>query len=199
MLNTSNNPYFPTMRRVEQITSSHCGPASCVMLLSFLGVDVSQESIVEMGGASHKVEDYGMLILEMVRGVERLFPQFQFWYKENATLSDLTQIVRDYKYPVAVEWQGVFYEDSDEDDGHYSVITHIDTANNIIMLSDPYKRFAGIDRMFHILEFESRWWDENEVKDPFTGRVEIKRDDHTMFIITSKEVTFPENLGMIRG
>jgi len=168
------------------------------MLLSFLGVDASQESVVEMGGASHKVEEYGMLIPEMGNAITRLFPQFQFWYKENATLYDLTKIVRDYKYPVAVEWQGVFYEDSDEDDGHYSVVTQIDTQNNIIMLSDPYKRFAGTDRMFHILEFEGRWWDENEVRDQLTGRVEIKRDDHTMFIITSKDASFPESLGMIR-
>jgi len=144
------------MRRVEQISSSHCGPASCVMLLSFLGVDLSQESIVEMGGASYKVEEYGMLISEMGRAVGRLFPQFQFWYKEGSSLQDLTKIIKDYKYPVAVEWQGVFYEDADEDDGHYSVITHIDTTNNIIMLSDPYKRFAGTDRMFHVFEFESR-------------------------------------------
>lgn len=152
-----------------------------------------------MGGASHKVEEYGMLIKEMSTAVKRLFPQFEFWYKENSNLNDLTRIVRDYKYPVAVEWQGVFYEDSDEDDGHYSVVTHIDTANNIIMLSDPYKRFAGTDRMFHIFEFETRWWDESEVRDQTTGAVEIKRDDHAMFIITSKDMVFPESLGMIRG
>ena len=187
------------MRRVEQITWSHCGPASCVMLLSFLGVDLSQESIVEMGGASYKVEEYGMLVPEMGKAVNRLFPQFQFWYKENGTLQDLTKILKEYMYPVAVEWQGIFYEDSDEDDGHYSVVTHIDTTNNIVMLSDPYKRFAGNDRMFHIMEFEGRWWDENEVRDPLTGRVEYKTDNHMMFIITSKDVTFPESLGMVRG
>lgn len=199
MLKTSNNPYFPTMRRVEQITSSHCGPATCVMLLSFLGVDVSQESIVEEGGAGNKIEQEGMLVSEMAISVARLTPQFQFWHKEGANLNDLKKLVNEYKYPVAVEWQGVFYEDADDDNGHYSVITHIDTINNLVVLSDPYRRFAGVDRTFHVLEFENRWWDENEITDPLTGSTEIKTDHHMIFIITDKNAQFPEDIGMVRG
>ncbi len=79
------------------------------------------------------------------------------------------------------------------------MVTHIDTVNNVVMLADPYMRFAGSDRIFHILEFEDRWWDENEVKDPLTGNTHYERDYHMMFIVTSKDETFPESLGMIRG
>jgi hypothetical protein len=169
------------------------------MLLSFLGVDVSQESIVEKAGVGERIEGYGMLVSEMAQAVGALFPQFQFWYKEGLSISDLETLVEAYKYPVAVEWQGVFYEDSDEDDGHYSVVTHVDSANSIIVLADPYKRFAGTDRSFHITEFENRWWDENEIKDPITGQINVVRDTHLAFVITDKNISFPESLGMVRG
>lgn len=187
------------MRRVEQITVSHCGPAVCVMLLSFLGVDLSQESIVEAAGVNSKIEEFGILVPEMGRAIKYLVPQFQFWYKENSTLTDLKEIIRSHKYPVGVEWQGVFYEDADEDNGHYSIVTHIDTINNLIVLTDPYKRFAGIDRTFHVLEFENRWWDENEIHDSQTGKTELVRDYHMMFLVTDKNASFPESIGMIRS
>lgn len=119
-------------------------------------------------------------------------------YKENASLSDLQHIVKEYGFPIGVEWQGVFYEDSDEDDGHYSVVTYVDTVNNIIMLSDPYRRFAGSDRTFHIMEFDHRWWDENEITDQETGRKYTVREEHMMFVVTPKEAIFPEQMGMVR-
>lgn len=185
------------MRRVQQITSSHCGPAACVMLLSYLGVDVSQESIVEAAGVGKKIQDYGMLVTEMAVAIKRLTPQFQFWHKDNATAYDLAQITKIHMYPIGVEWQGVFYDDSDEDDGHYSVVTHVDTENDIVLISDPYRRFAGHDRYFHLSEFLDRWWEENEVRDSTTGETKTIYDHHLMFVITDKSATFPAELGMI--
>ncbi|HJX59441.1 hypothetical protein A2V61_02455 [Candidatus Woesebacteria bacterium RBG_19FT_COMBO_47_8] len=194
-----SNPYFPELSRVTQITSSHCGPATLEMLLGFLGIEVDQEAIVETTGVGQKLPVHGMIISEMGEAVRKLAPQVQFWFKANSSLNELSQLVRNYKYPVGIEWQGVFYEDADDDNGHYSVITHIDTTNNIIMVADPYKRFAGTDRIFHILEFEDRWWDENEIKDPYTGKVSQERDYHMMFVITPKQENFPETFEMIRG
>jgi len=187
------------MRRVEQISTSHCGPAVVVMLLSYLGVDVSQESVVERADMSIAIENYGMLVSDMARAVEKITPQFQFWHKEGSSIPDLYQLVERYKYPAAVEWQGVFFEDSDEDDGHYSVVTHVDDTSDIIFISDPYKRFAGVDRVFHTDEFANRWWDDNDIYSPETGNIETKRDNNMVFIITGKEVVFPEELGMLRG
>ena len=186
------------MKRVTQKTSSYCGPAVLEMLCSFLGVYLNQDEVVEALNAHDKIDVYGILVPEMGRVISQLAPELSFWFKENSSLTDLSQIVRTYGFPVGIEWQGVFYEDADEDNGHYSIVTHIDTINNLIMLSDPYRRFAGTDRIFHVLEFEHRWWDENEVTD-FSGRKTLVRDEKMMFIITPKNASFPELLGMVKS
>jgi hypothetical protein len=199
MQNPFNNPFFPTMKRVAQKTSSHCGPAVLEMLLSFVGVYADQDEFVNAIGIGPKLKEYGMVVPEMASAVKILAPQLSFWYKTDSTLSDLSNLVNNFNFPTAVEWQGVFYEDEDDDNGHYSVITHISTANNIVVLSDPYTRFAGTDRRFSIMEFEQRWWDESEIKDNLTGRTQIMRDNHMMFIVTPKDASFPDLLGMTRG
>lgn len=193
------NRNFPNLKRVSQKTLSHCGPAVLEMLISFLGREIDQEEFVDAVGIRDKLPTNGMLISEMGTAVRILAPEMQFWFKENSSLSELRRLVMNYKYPAGVEWQGVFYEEADEDNGHYSVVTYIDTTNNIIMLADPYERFAGSDRIFHILEFEDRWWDENEVRDPETGNTRYERDYHMMFVVTPKEATWPEELQMTRG
>ena len=187
------------MKRVCQKTNSHCGPAVLEMLFSFVGAYFDQDEFVHtIGKDEDSLKVYGMTVAEMSKASKMLAPEYNFWFKENSSLSDLQQIVKEYGFPVGIEWQGVFYEDADEDDGHYSVVTYVDTVNNIIMLSDPYKRFAGSDRTFHIMEFDHRWWDENEVVDRELNRKFITREEHMMFLVTPKEAIFPETLGMIR-
>ena len=194
-----SNPYFPGLKRIRQISGYHCGPAVLSMLLSHCGSEINQEALVEAAEIRHKLEAYGMTIDEMGKAVANIAPQLQFWYKESATLEDIDSIVKLHGYPVGVEWQGVFYEDEDDDNGHYSVVTHVDTANKIIMLSDPYDRFAGTDRSFHIDEFLGRWWDENEVYDPAVGERRIVRDERMMFVVTPKSEDFPHIFGMQQG
>ncbi len=196
MQNPFNNPFFPRMKRVMQKTNSHCGPAVLEMLYSYLGFYVDQDEFVNAVEIGGKIAEYGMTVSEMLRACARVSPQLTFWYKQNSEISELSKIVNEYGFPVGVEWQGVFYEDSDEDNGHYCVITHIDTVDNNIMLADPYKRFAGRDRGFHILEFKDRWWDENEIVDPVTGGSKLVREERMMFIVTPKDSIFPESLGM---
>ena len=199
MQNPFHNPFFPTMKRVCQKTNSHCGPAVLEMLFSFVGVYFDQDELVQIIGKNEEsLKVYGMTVAEMSKASKILAPEYNFWYKDNSSLSDLQQIVKDYGFPVGIEWQGVFYEDADEDDGHYSVVTYVDTVNNIIMLSDPYKRFAGSDRTFHIMEFDHRWWDENEIVDRELNRKYITREEHMMFLVTPKDAIFPETLGMVR-
>ena len=168
------------------------------MLCSYVGVYVDQEEFVDAVGIRKKLDEYGMIVPEMRTAISILTPQLQFWYKPNATLNDISEIVNRFNFPVGVEWQGVFFEDEDEDNGHYSVVTHIDTTNNIVMLSDPYRRFAGNDRRFHVLEFDDRWWDENEVINPYTGTTQVIRDDHMLYIVTPKDAIFPEHLEMLK-
>jgi hypothetical protein len=209
MENPSSNVPFPNLPRVKQKTSSHCGPAVLEMLLGYLGEEIDQEKFVEASGVGKRLKNYGMTVKELARAVKKLAPEYNFWYKEDATMSELAQIVEGYKYPVGVEWQGLFdcdedgfedeTEDEDDSTGHYSVVTHVDTINNLIRLADPYQCYAGRDRAFTIREFEGRWWDENEEIDPVTGSKKDIFDYHMMIVITPKDITFPGDLTMLRG
>lgn len=184
---------FPKMKRIRQITSYHCGPAVLVALFSLLGVKASQAGIVRSLRAQNKIKKYGLSVKDLARA-SRIIGKgaFSFWRKSNAKVSDLALIVNKYKRPVAVEWQGVFYENEDEDNGHYCVITKVDEEAGFLRLSDPYSEFAGVDRKFGVGYFIKRWWDENVVK----GRTLIDR--RVMFVITPKGESWPKKLGMVK-
>jgi len=193
-----------------QVSFSHCGPAVLEMLFSHLSVDIDQNEFVRSLGIESRLKEYGMTVREMEAVVAKLFPDYTFWYKDNSSLSDLSVVINTHKYPVGVEWQGDFpdvsseeisqygYEEDDEDDdaGHYSVVTHVDTINNAVFVSDPFGPFAGRDRKFSILDFEKRWWDINEVVNPSNGKRIQVHDYHMMFLVTPKDELFPVNFGM---
>jgi hypothetical protein len=192
--------------RFTQISESHCGPAVIQMLLSDLGIDVSQENIAEAGGAKDLIEMNGMRVDQLALAVQRLAPQTHFWCKSPASLEDLITTVRDYRFPSGVEWQGLFYatpeeepETGDDDYGHYSVVTIIDPVNRQLVIADPYKDFREQDRIFSFDFFLPRWYDFNEVKDPETGKLKLVEDRQMMFIITPKDEEFPLELGMKVG
>ncbi len=181
---------FPHLKRIKQVTSSYCGPAVLVSLFSFLGVRTSQGRIVRSLRAENKIKDTGLVIKDLARAARIVGKgKFTFWKKEGAGIGDLDKIINKYKFPVGVEWQGVFYEDEEGDNGHYCVVTEVNKAKGYLKLADPYKRFAGLDRKFRISDFEKRWWDENG----------LVYDRKLMFLITSKKETFPRSLGMIKG
>lgn len=194
---------FPRLKRIEQLNDTYCGPAVLEMLLGFKGFKVTQEELVDAAGVRGKIKERGMTIEELAKAAS-LVPEIQFWYKRFSTIGQLSQLVNFYKTPVGVEWQGVFKEKdgrdvSDDDPGHYSVITAINTDKNVIMLADPYEDYAGRDRRFTILEFERRWWDINEIESPVSKQRYQIDDYHALFIITSKKETFPEQLIMEKG
>jgi len=217
MPDNSNEYPFPTLKRIAQITSSYCGPAVLEMLLSFLNYGAHQHQIVQAANIQHKVNINGSTIAELALATKSLFPELQFWYKHEATLSELSKIVNQFQYPVGVEWQGVFdwpdedeeeynsfspdeeedYGEYDDDEGHYSIVTYINTQQNLVLIADPERHYAGTDRNFSILQFEKRWWDQNIITDPKTGHRQSINDFHTMFIITPKDITFPLSLNMI--
>lgn len=182
---------FPEMERVKQISTSHCGPAVLASLYSYLDVKVSQRGIVASLRAQNKIKNYGFNMLDMAKaGKIAGKGKFSFWRKTNAKVSDLDLAINKYKSPVGVEWQGVFYEDEDEDNGHFSIITKLDKKNGFLRMADPYYKFAGVDRKFKIKEFEKRWWDENMIH----GR--NLHDKRVMFVVTPKSATWPKKLGM---
>ena len=186
---------FPGMKRVRQITLSHCGPAVLASLFSFVGVSVPQRKVTYSTRTSQRIHTYGLSTIELARAA-KIFGQkgkFIFWMKKEATIQDLNKIVNKYKFPVGVEWQGVFYENEDEDNGHYSIVTEINPAKGYIKLADPFHKFAGVDRVFKLKDFTDRWWDTNMV-----GRTEVF-DRKVMFVIVKKGETWPKKLGMKKG
>lgn len=190
---------FPNLKRVKQISASHCGPAVMVSLFSFLGVKTSQARIVRTLRAENKIKDAGLNIKDLARVVRIIGKgKLVFWKKVNATIGDVARLVNKYKVPVGIEWQGVFYEDEEGDNGHYGVVTEVSRKRGYLRLSDPYKTFAYLDRKFRISDFEARWWDTNEVNIPYSKIKKLVYDKKLMFLITDKKEEFPRKLGMIR-
>lgn len=191
-----------TFKKVIQISQSHCGPAVVQMLLSRLGADISQARITSACGAEKTIKIHGTRIDQLAEAVAKLAPETAFYYKEDATLTDIKTIIEEYNYPVGVEWQGIFLieeEDDDEDAGHYSVIHKIDGTKKEVIMADPAKDYKGNDHVLPTDIFLERWWDTNEITDPKTGKKHLKEDKHLLFIIVPRAETFPEKLGLTKA
>jgi ABC-type bacteriocin/lantibiotic exporter with double-glycine peptidase domain len=189
---------FSRLRRIQQITENHCGPAVIQMLLENIGVNATQEEITEAAGATHTIETHGTRVDQLAKSVQQLAPIAKLWYKEKASLDDLEHVLDICKFPVGVEWQGLFddVDDDDEDYGHYSIIAHIDKIKDELIIVDPYKDFVDQNRILKMSLFLNRWWDFNEVKDPQTGEKIFKKDEQLFFVVAPLNVTFPDELQM---
>jgi len=189
---------FSRLRRIEQITENHCGPAVIQMLLENIGINAAQEEITEAAGATHTIETHGTRVDQLAKAVHQLAPIAKLWFKEKASPEDLEYVLDVCKYPVGVEWQGLFDDMDDEDDdyGHYSIIAHIDKGKDEMIVVDPYKDFVDQNRIIKMSTFLNRWWDFNEVKDPDTGKKTFKKDEQLFFVVAPLSVTFPAELGM---
>lgn len=188
---------FPKMARLKQIDVNSCGPAVIAMLYSYLGVRVSQRGITVSLRAQNKIKRFGLNTKDLARATHIVGKgSFVMWKKANGKVSDLIAITEKYKYPVGVEWQGVFYEMADEDDGHYAVITRVNKEKGYLRIADPFVIFAGVDRKFKITDFVKRWWDQNEISVAGTSKKRMIVDKRVMFVITPKGETWPKKLGM---
>jgi hypothetical protein len=168
------------------------------MLLENIGVNLSQQEITEAAGATQTIETHGTRVDQLAKAVQQLVPIARLWYKEKASLDDLIYVLEEAKYPVGVEWQGLFedMDDDDEDYGHYSIVSHIDKPRDELIVVDPYKDYVDQNRIIKIGTFLNRWWDFNEVKDPVTGEKVSKKDEQLFFVVVPLAVSFPVELGM---
>ncbi|HEX2996665.1 MAG TPA: cysteine peptidase family C39 domain-containing protein [Anaerolineales bacterium] len=199
MSSTPQDPKrFSRLRRIEQITENHCGPAVIQMLLENIGVNATQEEITEAAGAAQTIITHGTRVDQLAKAVQQLAPIAKLWYKERASADDLEYVLNEQKFPVAVEWQGLFVDmdNNDDDYGHYSIIVHIDKAKDELIVVDPYKDFIEQSRIVNMNLFLSRWWDFNEVKDPQTGEKVFKKDERLFFVVVPLSTVFPVELGM---
>jgi hypothetical protein len=189
---------FNRLRWIQQITENHCGPAVTQMLLENIGVNVTQEAITAAADAKLTIESHGTRVDQLAKAVHLLAPNARLWYKDKAVLQDLEYVLNIAKFPVGVEWQGLFddMDDDEEDYGHYSIVAHIDEAKDELIIVDPYKDFVDQNRIIRISIFLNRWWDFNDVKDPQTGEIISKKDQQLFFVIAPKQTTFPIELGM---
>lgn len=197
----SSNPqvYF---HKVTQISESHCGPAVIQMLLSNIHIDVSQEMITAAADATKTIRRYGMRIDEMDTAIRTLQLPARLWYKQHATLREIRTLLDEYKYPVGIEWQGLFSDDEDEINdsaGHYSVITRVDDEKKALIIADPYKDFADQDRIINISVFLKRWWDDNWIRDEILHRRYRVRDHQVFFVVSEPDRIFPESMGLVPG
>ena len=170
------------------------------MLLSNIGIDVTQEAITIAAGLTKIIEENGMRIDQMADAIAKLHLNAKLWYKEHASIDDIATLLDTYRYPVGVEWQGIFEEDEDtydENSGHYSIVTRVDTDHNALIIVDPYKDFAAQDRIIGNTTFQKRWWDENEIPDATTGVIREIRDEELLFVVTPSSITFPPELVML--
>ncbi len=169
------------------------------MLLENIGVSVTQEEITEAAGATKTIAEHGTRVDQLAMAVNELAPDTRLWYKEHATLRDLKFVIEELKYPVGVEWQGIFEDDPealDDDYGHYSVVAHIEQERDELIVMDPYKDFVEQNRIIKISVFLKRWWDYNQVLDPETGKEIDKRAEDLFFVVVPRSVSFPAELGM---
>jgi ABC-type bacteriocin/lantibiotic exporter with double-glycine peptidase domain len=190
---------FSRLRIIAQISEHHCGPAVIQMLLENVGIDVTQEQITEAAGVTRTIEKQGTRVDQLARAVHELAPDARLWYKEKASLTDLKYVLEEAKFPAGVESQGIFEDDVEEfgdDDGHYSVVAHIDETRDELIIMDPYKDFVDQSRILKISVFLKRWWDYNEVLDAKTRKKSYKKDEDLFFVVVPKDMSFPEELGM---
>lgn len=209
------------LSRSRQLMETYCGPATIQMLLSHYGIEVHQQQVVDVAGVQATVELHGVPVDDLGKAVKLIVPEMKFWVKRFGTITELKKIVREYNYPVGVDWQGIFeiadeydetgyrgvteetladagysYESNDGTHGHYCVVVDVDTNENYIRLADPYGHYAEKDRFIRISEFSNRWWDQDVRVDPLSGKKIVTDECRTFFVIVPEGVTFPEEMGM---
>lgn len=192
---------------VTQQTDSHCGPAVIQILLSYLKKSVTQDQVVDAAQVKTRLKKHGTTPEQLAKAVHRLAPDVEFWSKQKTTKRDLAALLHNFRWPVAINWQGLFYDTLEEEKlkhptgnrGHYSVVLGVDVEKDSITILDPYREYSAQPRVFSLKWFEKRWNDEDCEKDPKTGVEKMVKTKRMIFALIPKGNTFPKDLGMQIG
>jgi predicted double-glycine peptidase len=155
------NKMLPLKPFQETLNAGMCGPASLKIVLSYYGVEKTEQELGELCGTG---SDLGTNDQGLKRVAEQL--GFRVEIKNESTFEDIEYWL-DKKVPVIVNWftRGrMDYTDSDVPDGHYSVVVGLD--DTYIYLQDPE---IGTMRTIERDDFMTVWFD-------FTGKY-IKQDE----------------------
>ncbi|MCK5473798.1 MAG: C39 family peptidase [Candidatus Aenigmarchaeota archaeon] len=123
-------------------TKGYCGPASLKMLLSYYGIDKSEDYLAKLVGASRETgcgED-GLMDAGKKLG-------FKAYSKVESSIEELKELI-EKGIPVMVAWF------SPEENGHYSLV--IGFEKNKIVMNDPH---FGKEIKMDIKQFLIRWFD----------------------------------------
>jgi len=119
-----------------------CGPAVLKMVLAYYDVEKSEQELAELTQCDPELGISGEEMLTTVKTMG-----FEGYIKDDATFTDLEELVVKQQIPVIVDWFS-------EDDGHYSVVVDIDSEN--IYLQDPE---IGHLRAMRRSKFYRVWFD----------------------------------------
>ena len=123
-------------------SKGYCGPASLKIVLSYYGIDKSEDYLAKLTKTS-RIK--GCDEENIVRASEKL--GLKGYVKQNSSIKEVKELVKK-GIPVIVNWF------SPEEGGHYSVVVDFDKNN--IVLADPH---FGELKKHKIGWFEDRWFD----------------------------------------
>ncbi|MFH1392263.1 MAG: C39 family peptidase [bacterium] len=135
----------------ETLHASMCGPASLKIVLSYYGIEKSEQEIAKL---CQNDKDLGVNDKKIKKAAEQF--GFKVIIKNNSSFSDIAKWL-DKKVPVVVNWftKGrKDYSDSEVADGHYSVVAGLD--EQFIYLQDPE---IGKIRKLKKQDFMRVWFD----------------------------------------
>ena len=135
----------------ETLNASMCGPASLKMVLSYYGIEKTEQELAELCNTTLHLgtDDHGLkkaaeaLGFHVIIKNESTFEDIEGWLNKNV--------------PVIVNWftRGrMDYDDSCVSDGHYSVVVGLD--EEYIYLQDPE---IGSMRKLEREDFMTVWFD----------------------------------------
>ncbi len=135
----------------ETLGQSMCGPASLKIVLAYYGMNKSERELYELCGTD---SDLGTNDQGLKSAAEHL--GFEVTIKNNSSYEDIDYYLKK-DIPVIVDWftRGRRdYSDSNVCDGHYSVVSGLDSQN--IYLQDPE---IGGERIIDREDFLTVWFD----------------------------------------
>lgn len=116
----------------EKLDAGYCGPAVLKMILSYYGIEKTEDELAQLAGTSKELGTDD-------EALKRVFERFGLKVTiQNESSLDNMQVWLDKKIPVIVDWftRGRSeYPDSAVPDGHYSVVVGLDA--DFIYLQDP--------------------------------------------------------------